>query len=167
MKFVSRRIGDDLKRGPNSVVLRPLDGTGPPTAFTWSAALPDGPGDHFESRFAVHGRWRAPPGFAVSADWLVAKGGDRAGFEESRLALFNLRIDAIGAFCVDYLLRRVDDPMRFTVLGLYGDRAGLDLARSHREIQSWATSNPASKWGVRDEGGMKLFTVVEGSSGPG
>ena len=108
----------------------------------------------------MRGRWAARPAVAVYADWVLAPNGDHAGFEQSRRDLFELRGQHIDGFFVDYLLRRVNDPHRFTVLGLYGDRAGLDLARSHPEIQAWAQSNTPTQWGARDETGMRLFRVA-------
>ena len=77
-----------------------------------------------------------------------------------------LRVGAIETFSVDYLLRRLDDANRLTVLGLYGNREGLDLARGHPEIVAWAKANPAAGWGATDESGMKLFRIASSDGWP-
>ena len=163
--FVLRRSGNHLEAGADRLLLEPLAGDGVMTSFEWSEAV-DPAGDAFGVVFDVGGHWREPPRFAVCADWRIAPDGDVSGFQRSRFDLFMLRVGAIEAFSVDYLLRRFDDANRLTVLGLYGNRESLDLARDHPEIVAWAKSNPASRWGAADEGGMKRFRIASANGWP-
>ncbi len=163
--FVLRRSGRNLGAGADRLVLEPLDGDGVAVIFAWSETVAPG-ADAFEILFDVGGRWRAAPRFAVFADWQVAPDGDAVGFRQSRFDLFTLRVGTIEVFCVDYLLRRVDDANRLTVLGLYGTREGLDLARGHPQIVAWAKAHPPARWGASDVSGMKLFRIVHADGWP-
>ena len=158
---VLRRADDGRAAGLKWLRLLPLDRSGVGILFEWRADPPPDIGDVFEIAAEVGGRWTGSPGFAVYADWAVAPEGDRAAFENSRRALFSLRADNIDTFHTDYLLRRADNENRLTVLGLYGDEAGVDLARGHPEIQEWAQANAPAQWGARDVSGLKLYRVAE------
>lgn len=128
-------------------------------AYAWTDAAPGADCVAFEAIVETRGPLPVRPAFGITADWLVAPGGDVAGFIASREALFALRTEHIPVFHTDWLLRRVGEPNRFTVLGLYGDRFGLDQARGHPAIAAWNAANPAAAFGARDEHGVSLFEI--------
>ncbi len=88
---------------------------------------------------AVRGNLAANPAFAIMADWEIAPGGDPSGFEASRIALFEQRVDVIPGFFADLLFRHEDEPRRYTVLGLYRDR----------DDRTWLAVTPQSRHGRR------------------
>jgi len=120
----------------------------------------DSDGEVFEVVDITRGPWSGPPRFGIAADWVVAPDGDPAAFVASRRALFALRVAHIPSFHTDYLLSRIDDPGRYTVLGLYGDEQGLELARGHPSIRRWAEANSPAQCGARDVSGVHLFRIA-------
>ncbi len=158
--YVLRRIDSRPSRGPQWLRLLSLDQFGVGVTFEWSEELPGAAGDVFETLLEVRGRWPGPVGYTVVADWMVAVDSDRVAFEESRRELFSLKVRSIDAFYADFLLRRLNDHSQYTVLGLYGNREGLDQARRHPAIAKWARANPATKWGAREVRGVEAFQVA-------
>jgi hypothetical protein len=164
--LVLRQSGDKAGAGPGRLLLAPLDPHGQGVSFAWAESTGHASGEAFEVMFSVKGRWQGPPGFAVYADWRIAPDGDSAGFVRSRRELFDLRVGAIDTFCADYLLDHADDPDCLTVLGLYGDQAGLESARNAPEIAAWAQEHPPALWGASEISGLKLFRVVAADGWP-
>ena len=158
--YVRRKLGAPVPGGSRSIRLIPLGAETTPVTYGFGVD-PVGAGDIFELVDETRGAWPEAPRFAITADWIVAPGGDPAGFEASRLVLFALRREHIASFHADYLLRRIADRSRYTVFGLYGDEEGLDLARGHAAIRTWAEANPPSRWGARDASGVHRFRVAE------
>ena len=145
-----------------SLVLRPLDGAGPAVRFDVFHdidAARDASGELFERVAELRGRWGAPAGYAVFADWRVENPSNTAAFEESRCGLFELRRRHLRTFAADWLLKRVDVPGHYTVLGLYGDEEGLRLCRAHPEVQRYAYAHPPASFGAVDVTGMRFFRV--------
>lgn len=158
--YVLRRTDTKPGHGPQWVRLLSLDQFGVAVTYEWSEEVPGGAGDAFETLIEVRGPWRRAPVYALAADWNVALDSDRPAFEASRRELFSLRARNIDTFYADYLLRRVNDHSQYTVVGLYGDRPGLDLARGHAAVRKWASANPPSKWGAREVGSMEAFQIA-------
>ena len=145
----------------SSLLLRPLDGDGPRVRFD----LVDDPGagaaggEVFVRLAEVRGRWTGPAAYAVFADWRVDDPAREAGFVESRRGLFEVRRQHLPTFAADWLLKRVDAPGCYTVLGLYGDEEGLRLCRAHPEVQRFAQQYPPASLGATDASGMRFFRV--------
>lgn len=130
------------------LLVAPLDGSQPPFAPV-----------QLDLVAVVRGNESVVPAFAIMADWEIAPDGDPSGFEASRVALFEQRVDVIPGFFADLLFRHGDEPRRYTVLGLYRERDDLDLARGHPAIQAWAQANPVTIFGAIDLYGVGQYKI--------
>jgi len=116
-------------------------------------------GQRFEAVAEVRGAAPEPPAFAVYADWEVGNPAHRTRFEETRRELFNVRAEHIESFICDFLLRRLDQPGHYTVIGLYGDEEGLRMCRSHPAVERFAGAHPVSEMTAKDLTGLRFYRV--------
>ena len=161
--FARRTRGEVHDPATSQLRLRDLV-TGEMTTYSFFAEPPIG-GEVFEVVAQVRGAWREPPGFAIFADWQVDEPAYCRAFEESRLTLFALRQQAIPSFHTDWLMRRPDLPGRYLVLGLYGERDGLQASREHPTIVTWASEHSADALTARDLHGARQYEIAEISRG--
>ncbi len=149
---------------PWAIVLAPIDAEGESVRFiefdrTRSPNDPAVDGELFEVILTLRGQWTRPPRYAIFAEWELTDSSQADAFITSRRTLFELRRRHIAEFAQDVLLRRVDRPNRFLVLGLYGSANALDAARGQPEIQRFVRDNPPTRWTARDVYGTRRFEV--------
>jgi hypothetical protein len=162
--------GEHPQPGPGataSMLLQPLEDPAQPwvrlDAFPEAAgaraAAGAAAGGLYRVLFEVGGPWPGPAGYAVDAEWQLADPAHAAAFEASRRRLFELRGRVLPTFVGDWLLRHLEVPGRYLVLGLYGDEAGLRLCRDHPQIRRFGQAHPPAAYTATDLRGMRFFRV--------
>ena len=146
------------------MLLKPLDTDGPLVCFsandTEQISHSSG-SEKFEIMVETLGKWNAPPTHAVYAEWRVEDEADESKYIDSRRRLFELRQAVLPTFAYDWLLKALDRPHVFMVLGLYGDRAGAtELCRAHPQIRAFIEAHPPTELGATDMTGLCCFNVL-------
>jgi hypothetical protein len=118
-------------------------------------------GEVYQLLVETRGPWLAAPSHAVYALWEVTHPQHEAAFIESRRQLFQIRQRVLPTFAYDWLLKRIDAPGQYMVLGLYGDAEGaMQLCREHPEIKQFLQAHPASAYSALDLTGLCCLRVV-------
>jgi len=151
-----------------SVLLQPLDDPAQPWVRLAAFATADAAGAAagpaaglYQVRFEVRGPWQGAARYAVDAEWELTEPAHAAAFETSRQRLFELRGRVLPTFVGDWLLRHLEVPGRYLVLGHYGDEAGLRQCRDYPEVQRFGQANPPATYTATDLRGMRFFRVGE------
>ena len=150
-----------------SVLLQPLDDPALPwvhlhtfpEAAAARAAAGAAAGGLYQVLFAVRGPWPGSATYAVDAEWQLTDPAHATAFEASRQRLFELRSRILPTFVGDWLLRHLELPGRYLVLGLYGDEVGLRQCRDHPEIRRFGQAHPPASYTATDLRGMRFFRV--------
>lgn len=119
-------------------------------------------GDVYELLLEVDGPSQDVPSHAVYAIWRIKNPAQIEAFIDSRKQLFELRRRVLPHFTFDWLLRSLDQPDQFLVLGLYGDEeSATRLCREHPEIQHFIRQHAQATLEAEDLTGMRCFVVEQ------
>lgn len=89
--------------------------------FDSPAAAAQAPGDPYRFVYGVRGASPLGAQFAIFAEWELADRVNCARFEANRTALFEIHRRQLSGLVSEWLLKRLDDSPRYTVLALFGD----------------------------------------------
>jgi hypothetical protein len=120
----NQAIGPARPPSKSAIILRPFedpDWIVRFDTFDSPASAAQAPGDPYRFVYGVRGSSKLGAHVAIFAEWELADPANCARFEANRAALFEIHRRQYPGLVSEWLLKRLDDSPRFTVLAIFGD----------------------------------------------
>lgn len=137
----------------SAIILRPIedpDWVVRFDTFDSPATAAQAPGDPYRFVYGVRGASPLGAQLAIFAEWEMADRANCARFEANRTALFEIHRRQFSGLVSEWLLKRLDDSPRYTVLALFGDEDAAVRFRAFNPPVQFAAAQMQAQLGASE-----------------